>query len=111
MGNICSLRLDEIVIRSIVNKARLVMKLAGFFVVCFCSLFLLFDGLYLPCTKHKRYRDANEDGTNQKKHLGSHLKQCARPPFVQRKTKQLCSLLLKLVELPNQLVLITTYVA
>ena len=37
------------------------------------------------------------------------IKQCARSRFVQHKTKQLCSLLLKFVELPNQLVLSTLF--
>ena len=83
------------------------MKLAGLFVIGFCFLFLLLVGLdHAQNTKGiempKNNLPVETFGFTRK------TKQCTRSRFVHYKTKQLCSLFLTFVSLPNQLVLSIT---
>ena len=68
--------------------------------LCYYVLFFVsFVRWPLPCTKHKRYWNATE----QLNELTRKTKQCGRSRFVQHKMQH-CSLPLKFVKLPNQLV-------
>ena len=87
---------------NLAQPARLVMKRASFFVICFCSLLLFFS---LALSVHKTQKVLKcKWTTNQLKHLGSHVKQNnvhGRDLFNIKQSS------LKSVELPSQLVLST----
>ena len=82
------------------------MRLVKFFVKCFCSLFLLIVGLD-PAQSTKGIQMRIDNSPVRIFGQIHWTKQCAGSRFVQPKTKQLCTLILKFVELDNQLVLST----